>query len=87
MTALSIRYMRMTLARREQEGIMSAPSKEREESRYYFVERKAKRRKDKWIVVRSFWSTPARAEEFFNTNYQDGQHRLREIISPAASQQ
>jgi hypothetical protein len=85
-TALSIRYMNITLARREQEGIMTTPT---QESCYYYVERKAKRNKngrEHWIFVKAFWSTPTRAEEFFNKNYQDGQHRLRVIISPAAPQ-
>ena len=79
MTALSIRYMRMTLARREQEGIMTTPSKEQEESRYWYVERKAKRGKDKWVLVRAFWATEHRANEFFNSNYQADTYRLRQI--------
>lgn len=85
--SLAYRNMNFTLARRDQQGLMSLPEGETEPSRYYYVERKSKKGKDKWIFVRSFWSTPRRAQDSFNSNYQDGQHRLREIsISPSVPQ-
>lgn len=72
MTALSIRHMNMTLARREQDSSMEPLLADREKSHYWFIERKSKAgrgKSDEWVFVRDFMGSKREAAELFVKNY------------------
>ncbi len=88
MTALSIRHMRFTLARRAQEGTMETnPSDER--SHYWWIEYKARRKKNgeaNWIFVRDLQATKKEAAEIFCKHFRnrDVKYRLRHLMEYGA---
>jgi hypothetical protein len=85
MTALSIRHMHFTMrehevlqAERDAAEYACLPAELREESHYWFVERKSKSRKGQWIFVRDFFGSKRKAAELFVKHYRNQpiRHRL-----------
>ena len=79
MTALSIRNMNFTLARRAQEGTMETKPSD-DHSHYWFIERKALRKKNgkaNWIFVRDFMATKREAADLFVRLYSNRIEKFR----------
>ena len=88
MTALSIRRMYFTMLEREAEQAQRdaaeyarIPADQREEYFYWFIEKKSKSRKGKWIWVRDYFGPKRKAAELFVSRYrnQPVKHRLRMV--------
>lgn len=83
MTALSIRNMNYTLARRSQEGEMATRSAADSERAQLWVFERKNNRGNKWSTVgRSFLATKSRAGELWIRHFKsrtDGKYRLRRI--------
>lgn len=82
MTALSIRHMNFTLQRMELEeanrAMKAYESRPADSpiSHYWFIERKAKHGRNKWIHVRDYVGTKQEVALFFCKYFRDGNHRL-----------
>lgn len=79
MSYLSIRNMNFTLARREQEGLSPVFPETRERSHYWFIERKSKIDKSKWVFVRDAIATKSEIVQIWNRHYRNsslGKYRL-----------
>lgn len=83
MTALSIRSMNFTLARREQQGEMATIQDNTEKVHYWWVERKALRG-NTWSKVTEGFLTKSDAAKLWNKHFRnrtDRKYRLRHILT------
>jgi len=88
MSSLSIRHMNFAL--REQERMQwardalafaSLPVAEKaDRNHYWWIERKAKRGKGKWIFERDFVGSKKEAAELWRKHYRGGNFRLRHLM-------
>lgn len=91
MGALSIRNMNFVLqamehieSQKQAAWYASLPAEEKaDRAHYWHIERKATRKKNKWIFVRELFATKTEAAEIFRKHFQnrDVKYRLRHLVA------